>query len=161
MLRPYKLHRYNAIDAIHFAILAAIYFLLLNDVYLTVLSKNSQTVLGFVGFFSVLPLLYATFLFIYWLFSKRKLLPNFTEKFKRHAKSFEEIGEDGSVTTPLHGDEFSLLPDRLVNPESYQSLASAKRVSGAHVSTTEVSIGSSGWKESSLTLSTEKPMPAV
>ena len=115
--------------------------------------------LGLLGFFRS-PLLYATFLFI-WLFSKRKLLPNFTEKFKRHAKSFEEIGEDGSVTTPLHGDEFSLLPDRLVNPESYQSLASAKRVSGAHVSTTEVSIGSSGWKESSLTLSTEKPMPAV
>ena len=38
LLRPYKLHRYNAIDAIHFAIL---YFLLLNDVYLTLLSKNS------------------------------------------------------------------------------------------------------------------------
>jgi len=114
LLRPYKLHRYNAIDAIHFAILAAIYFLLLNDVYLTLLSKNSQTVLGFVGFFSILPLLYATFLFIYWLLSKRKLLPNFTEKFKRHAKSFEEIGE-GSVTTPLHEDKFGPLPDRLVN----------------------------------------------
>jgi len=137
-------------------------FLLLNDVYLTFLSKNSQSVLGFFGGFSILPLLYATFLFIYWLFSKRKLLPTFTGKFKRHAKSFEEIGEDdGSVTTPLHEDEFGLLPDRLVNPESYQSLASAKRVSGAHVSATEVIIGSSGWKESSLSLSTEKPMPAV
>jgi len=160
LLRPYKLHRHNAIDAIHFVILAAIYFLLLNDVYLTLLSKNSQTILGFVGVFSVLPLLYATFLFIYWLLSKRKLLPNFTEKFKRHATSFEEIGE-GSVTTPLHEDEFGSLPDRLVNPEPYRSLASAKRVSRAHVSTTEVSIGSSGWKESSLTLSREKPMPAV
>ena len=164
LLRPYKLHRYNAIDAAHLVILAAIYFLLLNNVYFSLLSIISQTILVFVGLLSILPLLYATFLFFYWLLSKRKLLPNFTEKFKRHAaKSFEEIGEDGSVdaTTLLHEDEFGLLPDRLVNPESYRSRASAKRVSTAPVTTTEVSIRSSGWRESSLSLSKERPMHAV
>ena len=151
LLRPYKLYRYNVIDAAHFVILTVIYFLLLNGVFLSFLSKSSKTILGFVCFLSVLPLLYATVLFIYSFLSKTKLLPKFTERFKKKAtKSFEEIGEDeSSETTALHQDSYGPLPDRLLNPEPYQSYTTTSRLSAAPVPTSIVSIRSSGSKESS------------
>ena len=161
LLRPYKLYRYNVFDAIHFIILAVIYFLLLNGVFLSFLHENTQTILGFVCFLSVLPLLYATVLFIYWFLSKTQLFPKFTEWFKKKAtKSFEEIGDESSETSALNQDSYGPLPDRLLNPDPYQSYTTRSRLSAAPVTTSIVSLRSSGSKESSMNASSGKLVSA-
>ena len=147
LMRPYKQNFYNKLDTIFFGLLALAYFSIV-FVQRLVFTGEDLTLAKlpsvFIFILGTLPLIYIVVFALYWVIVKRKLLHKclglcicISEKRRERILSSSELDYEvtpiatarNHVTSTLiesvenSGQELdSSLPDRIVHPQTYQSL---------------------------------------
>lgn len=150
IVRPYKINFYNKIDSVFFAVLAFAYFCIVfvqklvfsgEDISVAWLPIASVFILG------TLPLIYIIVFTIYWVVFKRKLLHKclglcvcINEKRRQSMIAYSDVAyEDTQIiitqnqvtSTQIEGISHSerelqnSLADRIIHPQTYQSLESS------------------------------------
>jgi len=150
IVRPYKVNFYNKLDSVFFAILAFAYFCIVfvqkvvfsgEDISVAWLPIASVYILG------TLPLMYINVFTIYWVVFKRKLLHKclglcvcINERRRQSMIAYSDVAyEDTQIiitqnqvtSTQIEGISHSerelqnSLPDRIIHPQTYQSLESS------------------------------------
>jgi len=150
IVRPYKVNFYNKLDSVFFAILAFAYFCIVfvqklvfsgEDISVAWLPIASVFILG------TLPLIYIIVFTIYWVVFKRKLLHKclglcvcINEQRRQSVIAYSDVASEDTqiivtqnqvTSTQIEGISHSerelqnSLPDRIIHPQTYQSLESS------------------------------------
>ena len=139
LLRPYKRSIYNKLDSIFFAFLAIAFFMKIFAQKMEYVRRDlgeQRGLIGFICFLALLPLAYITVICIYWLlFRFRHLKTCFRHCFKftgvpMGSMEFDQAST-ASASSPLVQELSSSLPDRIINPNVYQSMESS--AAGIHL----------------------------
>ena len=117
LAQPYKIHLYNVVDAVIFALGGTIAVLILfNDTQIQFTGHPSNSIMILTDVIYTLPLLYLVLFIVCWLLNKKT---NCIHKLKSH-KLLQCLFRDQEVSQREDFD--AALPHRLLHPEQYISI---------------------------------------
>ena len=111
LVQPYKVHLYNVVDAVIFALMGTIYILIMSIMFkIEVNGHSSTSLLILIDVLYSLPLLYFVLFTVYWMFNRKT---SCIRKLKSH-KLLHCFFQDQE-----REDFDAAVPHRLLNPEEY------------------------------------------
>ena len=110
LIKPYKNHVYNVIDAVMFGLMGTIYFLLAWNIQHILQTGHSSTpLLVLTDVLYSLPLLYLILFIVYWVLNRKTKCIQKIKSYKLLRCFFRDQKEDFDIS----------IPHRLQNPEEY------------------------------------------